>query len=141
MKLIILYLIIYLSNIPVNLNSGTVKITVNGIQNDKGVVRIGLYNDSEHFPDFGKEFMGIPIKANKKGITYEFVEVPFGTYAISVWHDENSDEELNSNVFGIPKEAYGFSNNVYGKFGPPDFQDVSFQVTQGEEVKLEINLK
>ena len=44
-------------------------------------------------------------------------------------------------MFGVPKEPYGFSNNKYGKFGPPDFEDISFDVKEDASTSLIINLK
>jgi uncharacterized protein (DUF2141 family) len=43
-------------------------------------------------------------------------------------------------MFGVPKEPYGFSKNKYGMVGPPDFEDVSFEVTKENPVSLTINL-
>jgi uncharacterized protein (DUF2141 family) len=31
-----------------------------------------------------------------------------GKYAIAVIHDENCNGKLDTNMFGIPKEGYGF---------------------------------
>ena len=51
--------------------------------------------------------------------------LPSGKFAISVFHDINGDEELNTNFVGIPKEPYGFSK-ARGTFGPPSFEKASF---------------
>jgi len=48
---------------------------------------------------------------------------------------------MDKNLFGVPKENYGFSKNVFGTFGPPDFEEVSFKVVSGKIVKLTINLE
>ncbi|MFN7603100.1 MAG: DUF2141 domain-containing protein [Bacteroidota bacterium] len=38
---------------------------------------------------------------------------------------------------GIPKEGYGFSNNVMGSFGPPSFEKAKFKLTDGViQIKL-----
>ncbi|MBK7290922.1 MAG: DUF2141 domain-containing protein [Chitinophagaceae bacterium] len=46
----------------------------------------------------------------------------FWQLSIAILHDENDDGKMNSNFLGLPKEGYGFSNNVMGNFGPPLFQ-------------------
>ena len=51
-----------------------------------------------------------------------------GKYAFKYFHDENSNKKLDTNLIGIPKEGYGFANNIYGSFGPPDFKDTIFEV-------------
>ena len=127
---------------PIFAQNGIVKITITGIKNTDGNVEIGIYNSKENFPVFGKEIQGARVKPTKKGsLNYTFENLPDGTYAIAVWHDENRNQEMDKNLFGVPKESYGFSKNIFGTFGPPDFEDVSFKVENGKLVKLTINLE
>lgn len=58
-----------------------------------------------------------------------------GKYAFKYFHDENNDKEINTNFMGIPKEGYGFSNNAKGKFGPPSFEKMIFELTQNDTAK------
>ncbi len=128
--------------IPFFAQSGSVKVTITGIENTDGIVQIGLYNHKSSFPIHGKETQGVSVTpANTVSLTYTFENLPDGTYAIAVWHDENNNQKMDKNFFGVPKEKYGFSKNIYGTFGPPDFEDVSFRVIDGKVVKLTINLE
>mgnify|MGYP001340022858 CR=1 FL=1 len=36
--------------------------------------------------------------------------LPAGVYAIKLYHDENSNNECDMNLLGIPTEKFGFSN-------------------------------
>ena len=127
---------------PMFAQTGIVKVTITGIENTDGNVEIGLYNSKENFPVFGKETQGAKIKPVKKGsLNCTFKNLPDGIYAIAVWHDDDGNQEMDTNLFGAPKENYGFSKNVYGTFGPPDFEDVSFKVKSGKVVNLTINLE
>ena len=45
---------------------------------------------------------------------------------------------MDRNLFGVPKEQFGFSNNAKGNFGPPSFEDASFTVSN--DMKIEIDL-
>ena len=65
-------------------------------------------------------------------------DVEAGAYAISIFQDENSNGELDSNFIGIPKEPYGFSNNLK-KMRPPSFEEALFDYESDEVVV--INLK
>lgn len=47
--------------------------------------------------------------------------LPAGRYALSVFHDENGNGKLDSNVAGVPTERYGFSRDARGHFSAPDF--------------------
>ena len=51
------------------------------------------------------------------------LELAQGDYAISVFLDENRNNKLDTNILGIPKELFGFSNNPRILTGPPSFQE------------------
>ena len=125
---------------PIFSQTGTIVVKVSGIENNKGIVRIGIYNSESTFPVYGKQFKGAEINAKTAGLSYTFTNIPVGTYAISVWHDEDKDKTMNKNLFGSPKENYGFSRNIYGTFGPPSFKEVSFKLNAGKKMTLKINL-
>ena len=65
--------------------------------------------------------------------------MPFGEYAIKLFHDENMDGELDSNFLGIPTEDHGFSNNASGTFGPADYDDAKLIFGQ-TEMTMEISV-
>lgn len=115
-------------------------VTINGIENNTGVIQIGLYNSSDSFAKYELLYMGVAPKADKEGVSHTFKDLPSGTYAIAVWHDENEDKSMNKNLFGAPSERYGFSNNVFGSFGPPKFEKASFIVKSGKKTAVEITL-
>jgi uncharacterized protein (DUF2141 family) len=68
-----------------------------------------------------------------------FAELALGTYAVSVLHDENQDNQLNTGSFGIPTEGFGFSKNPTIQTGAPDFNEAAVIVT-GPNSKTEIEL-
>ena len=119
----------------------SITVKIDGIINTKGKIEIGLYNKKENFTIYTKNFKGVSITPSELGVTYTFKDVPIGTYAIAVWHDEDENKAINKNWFGVPKEHYGFSLNKYGSFGPPDFNDVSFIINDRKPTTLTINLK
>jgi uncharacterized protein (DUF2141 family) len=51
-----------------------------------------------------------------------------GTYANSVFHDENDDGVLNTNFIGMPHEGYGFSNNHTYATHPASFEESHFTI-------------
>lgn len=140
-KILLMNLVLMILSSPIIAQHGSIEIKVNGIENNDGVILIGLYSEGEKFPDFDMSYAGASPKANKMGTTYTFTEIPAGTYAIAVWHDEDEDQTLDKNILGIPRENYGFSNNVFGTFGPPDFEDAAFKVESDEKTELVITLK
>lgn len=113
-----------------------VTVTIENIQGDKGSIRIGVFDKEEDF--LKKAVDGRVVKANGKEITVVFDKLKPGNYAISVIHDENENEELDTKM-GIPREGIGFSNNVMGNFGPPSFEKSSF--TLSDETTLSIKMR
>ncbi|HRZ49976.1 MAG TPA: DUF2141 domain-containing protein [Bacteroidales bacterium] len=57
-----------------------------------------------------------------------------GKYAFRYFHDRNNNKKMDTNRIGIPTEGYGFSNNAKGRFGPPVFKDMVFEVTKDATV-------
>ncbi|MFD2203208.1 DUF2141 domain-containing protein [Shivajiella indica] len=122
-------------------SSANLTLTVNKVKNDKGVVRVLLFDKSAGFPDVVENAVrnaSVDIKGDKAVITFN--NLPAGTYALSVFHDSENTGKLRTNAFGIPRDGYGFSNNASGTFGPPSFEKAAFKVNAGEN-KVSIDLK
>jgi uncharacterized protein (DUF2141 family) len=60
-----------------------------------------------------------------------FREIAPGRYAVSVYHDENSNGKLDTNFLGIPREGVGASNNARGHMGSPKFDAAAFPFAGG----------
>lgn len=142
MKKLFFAIVTILFTNPFFAQNGIVKVTVTGIENTNGFIQIGIYSNKETFPIFGKEIQGAELKPTTKGsLDYTFKNLKTGNYAIAIWHDENKNHKIDKNFFGAPKEKYGFSKNIYGTFGPPNFEKVSFTVTNDKIVNLTINIE
>ena len=120
-----------------NGQDNTLKVTVNNFKNTEGKVHVTLFDSEASFLQKGEQKI-IEIK-DKKSVQVVFQNVAKGTYAISIIHDENDNGELDTMVFGIPTEDYGFSNNAKGQFGPPAYEDCTFEVSGDKEVVIDIN--
>lgn len=117
----------------------TLRITE--LRNQQGVVCVALFSSADGFPDNTAKAMkaeGFPIKEIPLNIT--LADIPFGQYAVTVFHDENADGDLNTGVFGIPQEGIGFSENPKVWKGPPQFQQANFSFTPENPV-VEIAMK
>ncbi|MGZ9100905.1 MAG: DUF2141 domain-containing protein [Brevundimonas sp.] len=63
-----------------------------------------------------------------------------GRYAVAVFHDTDGNGRLSTWPIGLPKEAYGFSRNARGRFGPPAFEAAAFDLPAAGS-RQEINLR
>lgn len=83
-------------------------------------------------------FKGASIKVDNTETKAVFEDVPEGDYAITIFHDKNSDGKLNTNLVGIPKEPYGFSNNPMALFGPPRYEKCLFNIDGDKTVTVKL---
>ncbi|MFM7667128.1 MAG: DUF2141 domain-containing protein [Bacteroidota bacterium] len=116
----------------------TLKVKVHGIQNTNGQIELSIYNDPKVFPEVGKTFKMVRIDPKGAEIVYEFTNLPASEYAIATFHDENNDKECNTNLIGVPTEAFAFSNDFRPFLSAPDFSDCSFKVDKNMEISIEM---
>ncbi len=109
----------------------TSKLTVE-VDNIKDIsgknISIGVF-EKNTFPTIGKAKYEKSVIANGSKVSLSF-DLPKGDYAVAIYHDLNANKSLDKNLFGIPKEPYGFSKNFKPKMSPPDFSDCSFTLTE-----------
>lgn len=118
-----------------------IHVEIGGLRNDKGQVLCALYSSADGFPKKGDKPLGHAKSLISGGhAVCEFPDVAIGTYAVSVFHDENSNGKLDTNFMGIPREGVGASNNAKGHLGPPTFDAAAFRFPGGRlELKITIN--
>jgi uncharacterized protein (DUF2141 family) len=71
--------------------------------------------------------------ADTKGqnsVTITISDLEYGEYAMVLFHDKNGDEKLNTRIFGIPAEPFGFSNNVRPKLSAPKYEKCKFNYSE-----------
>lgn len=115
-----------------------VNVNITDIDALQGTLYIQIFNSEKAFDGKGKATQSSKLKVTEEQHSVVFKDLENGTYAVKLFHDENENGKMDSNVLGIPKEGYGFSNNG-GAFGPASFKDASFDVT--EDKKIEIKLR
>ena len=107
----------------------------------KGKLYIGWYNKAGDFRKPDKAvFEKIVTVAGSETVSVSFENVSPGTYAIALFLDENDNGKIDTNFLGIPREKYGFSNNIYPLMRPATFKESSFLVN-GTEKTITIRLK
>ena len=116
-------------------------VQVTNLEAIQGTLYIGWYSIPEDFRINDKAIYREALEVGgSSAVTVSFENIPVGNYAIAVFLDENDNYELDRNLFGLPTEKYGFSNNVLPAFRPASFEESAFTVSQ-EEMMGSINLK
>jgi len=103
-----------------------IDIIINDISSDKGMVYFALYNSESNFN------ARKPLRTANSEIIEGVAKVSFNDlepniYAITCFHDVNSNGKLDFDMSGRPTEDYGLSNNIMS-FGPPRFGDTKFDL-------------
>jgi uncharacterized protein (DUF2141 family) len=120
----------------------TLTVQVTGARNVKGKIRAALFQGAKGFPNDASQAIqtqAANIDPQSLSAKIVFTGLRDGVYAVSVFHDENTNQKLDKNFMGIPKEGYGASNNPKKKMGPPGFEETKFQLS-GQAQSLEIKL-
>ena len=109
----------------------TMTIQLENVRNERGMLRLCLTRDPAHFPDCSGDPRAVTasVPATMRDIRLPAIEP--GSYALSVIHDENDNQRLDT-VLGIPKEGFGFSRNPAIGFGAPAFAQVRFSAGAGD---------
>lgn len=104
-------------------------ITFQNLDGKKGTLYIGWYNRAEDFRKSEKAVISRKVPVDRQeSVTVNFDNIETGKYAVAVFFDRDGDGKLNTNVLGIPKEKYGFSNNVYPAMRAARFSEAAFDV-------------
>ena len=118
-------------------NTNSIKVTITNIDSSEGTIQVGLYDLGDHFLE--KTYKSIAIKAKKGSVEVVFENIPNNTYAISLYHDEDDNKELNK-LFGIiPTEPYGISNNAKESYSAPLWEKAKFKL-ENQNITQSISL-
>ena len=118
-----------------------IQVKILNIANSTGTVACALFKSQAGFPTEYLRYATniMVIKIREMQARCGFSDIPPGTYALGVIHDENMNGKLDTNRLGIPVEGYGFSNGARALLGAPSFAAASFQY-DGQGLELTINL-
>ena len=123
------------------LSAGEIRILVSNIEEKKGTIHYGVYNNPKLFPDEDGKILGGSEDVSKVIEGCLLIDnLEESNYAIAIFHDKNSNDEFDT-FFSIPKEKFGVSNNARVFLAPPKFEDASIFVGQNSIVEIMIELR
>ena len=83
----------------------TLSIKLTNIQNQKGYIQIGLYNNPSKFPKVGQTYRMIRIKPDGNSLLYLFQDLEPANYAVCVYHDENNNNSWDRGNYLLKRQA------------------------------------
>jgi len=120
-------------------NSETCKVSVSitNIKTADGTIIMSIHDSDKNFSK------RIPLNTLKFSPEVPSVlctlNLAPGEYALCVYHDINSNGKLDTNLVGIPKEPFGFSN-YNGKSVPGNFKKHKLVISEDCDVNIPIFL-
>ena len=133
-------LLIILSTILLLNNNFYLEIVIPNIKQD-GIIYIAVYDNTDDYNsgDESQDIMAYNIiEPVFKGAYSKKISLKKGVYAIKVLVDNNDNGKIDINFFGIPKEQFGFSNNVRGILGVPKFEKASFKLSSNKKIEIKL---
>ena len=113
----------------------SLKLTVKNIQSTTGNLFVNVFDSEDTFLGDTKVVAKEVVLEGllKDGAAEVELVLPYGTYAIAVYHDDNANGKLDHGFFGIPAEPMGLSNNHVPRFGPPKFAKAAMKVGEPQQ--------
>jgi uncharacterized protein (DUF2141 family) len=121
-------------------SASALRLEVSSFRNTKGALSCRLFTDAAGFPD-GEGARTVRAAIAGTQATCVFDDLPAGTYAVAVVHDENGNGRLDKGFLGIPSEGYGVSNNRTYATSSPKWDESRFTVAAREPVTLRVSLR
>ncbi len=136
-----LFILTVIVSVKLQAQTSNAKVAVTNIPTQKGILIVGWYNKADDYRNPDKAVFKQKVKINNQAFAnLVFTNIPFGDYAISLYFDENENGKLDKNFLGIPKESYGFSNNIYHATKATSFEEAKFNLKQNNQI-IAIKLK
>jgi uncharacterized protein (DUF2141 family) len=139
--LIRIALLIFTCGIFANTHAQNTQVHITGIRSDKGKIILKIFKDQATFEkEQAFKTQSFDKKTLKNGELNVSIDLPPGTYGITLLDDENNDGKLEKSFVGMPKEGFGFSNFFLQKMKKPTFEEFKTQIKKDEN-KVQIKVK
>jgi uncharacterized protein (DUF2141 family) len=112
-----------------NAQAGAHTVIIKNLNKKLGNIYIGWYDSEKAFMDGNHAVLKKIVSVKDENeVAVKFEQVNPGIYAIAVFFDQNGNGRLDKNFLGIPREEYGFSNNIIPLTRSATFKEASFTI-------------
>jgi uncharacterized protein (DUF2141 family) len=113
-------------------------VKVIGSKTKEGKIGCALFLNANGFPHDNTRATRRLAEVNLDGSTCVFANLVPGTYAVAVVHDMNGNEKVDTNLFGLPIEAWAVSNNVALRLRAPRYDEAAFKLEKDIQIELRL---
>lgn len=120
--------------------AGDLTIEIKDIRSNLGKLQIAVFDQAEAFKnsDINNLYAAFTLPINDKESSITLHNLPKGDYAVTLFHDENNNNDIEMSSMGIPQEGYGTSN-AKGKYDDLSFSEATITIEEKNET-TEINM-
>ncbi len=117
----------------------TLTVVVENVNQQDGNIGVLVFNSTKGWPeDRFAALRDIVVPAHPGTVTVTVPGLPAGEYAVAIAHDVNKNHKLDKNLFGVPKEQWGMSNNPHATIKAPSFATAKFSLTGDQEIHVKL---
>jgi len=121
------------------LSNATLTVVVTGATTERGMIGVAVFSTADGFPGNNEKAARTAVQPRLAPVdSVVFRGLAPGQYAVSVYHDLNSNGKLDTNLFGVPKEPWGTSANVRPSFRAPKFEEAIVNVVGSTRVEIRV---
>jgi uncharacterized protein (DUF2141 family) len=114
-------------------------LIIKNLRSSTAPVIVSIYGTENKFPEPTGQLKEYKFKPKGNVLTAKITDVPFGTYAIALYQDENSNGKIDKNFIGYPTEGFAFSNNFKPTIKAPSFKNCAFIYSkQASTIKIKM---
>ncbi len=117
---------------------GGLRVRIDGFRSRAGQARVALFRAATGFPAEHGQALETWVGPIPQGrLEVRFAELAPGPLAVAVIHDADEDGRLDRNLFGVPSEGFGVSNNPDPGSGPPSYAQARFDLPpEGQTITI-----
>lgn len=117
----------------------TLTVVVENVNKDRGNIGVLVFNSNKGWPeDRFAALRDVVVPAHPGTVNVIIPDLPAGDYAVAIAHDVNMNHKLDKNMFGVPKEQWGMSNNPHATIKAPSFSTARFPLNGDMEIHVRL---
>jgi uncharacterized protein (DUF2141 family) len=121
--LVVLAVDVFADNTSSAITTIPTTIEINGIEVGKGAVYVAVSSNKKDY-DAHINYTAFILESDAATM-FHYLELPEGEYVVTSYQDSNGNNELDTGIFGIPIEPFGFTRYMGGVPGNFDKLKVS----------------
>ncbi len=139
MKRLLFTLAILLFAAQMYAQKGKLIVRFENLKSNDGTVMVALFDGKDNFYKH-ESTQKVALSIENNSAVWNLASLPEGKYIIIAYHDENENQKIDLGPMGIPVEGYAFSNNTVAEMGPPNPDDMLFEVKANEVTIHELTM-